>query len=166
MCYIKQKLEALFRRKFFTIKATNETIKKIVEDEIYKLGYEADLNHIDVSEVTDMDCLFYNSKFNGDISLWNVSNVTNMSFMFHGSKFNGNITQWDVSKVTDMSHMFFSSSDFFQNIFNWKVSSGTDISQMFWGTHLSKMFSKERLSNMLLCGEFNKLTYNYGEVLA
>ena len=40
------------------------------------------------------------NEFNGDISLWDVSNVTNMSGMFYESKFDGDISDWDVSKVT------------------------------------------------------------------
>ena len=40
------------------IKATDKTIYNIVRDEIERLGLDADLNHIDVSEVMDMDSLF------------------------------------------------------------------------------------------------------------
>ena len=40
------------------IKATDETIRQIVKDELDRLGHDADLNHIDVSEVTNMDGLF------------------------------------------------------------------------------------------------------------
>ena len=62
-----------------TIIATIETIKEIVKSEIERLGNNADLNHIDVSQVTDMSYLFKKSEFNGDISKWNVSSVTNMN---------------------------------------------------------------------------------------
>ena len=55
-------------RKEDMIVATNDTIKKIVKDEIERLGYNADLNHIDVSQVTDMSRLFNLGDFNGDIS--------------------------------------------------------------------------------------------------
>ena len=51
-------------------------IMKIVEEQITILGSEADLNHLDVSEVTNMASLFEWSDFNGDISKWDVSNVT------------------------------------------------------------------------------------------
>ena len=67
--------------------ATNDTIKNIVKSEIEKLGLNADLNHIDTSNVTNMANMFENSTFNGDISKWNVSNVTNMSYMFTKSTF-------------------------------------------------------------------------------
>ena len=45
-------------------------------------------------------------KFNGDISKWDVSNVTNMSYMFYNSSFTNNISNWNVSNVTDMRSMF------------------------------------------------------------
>jgi hypothetical protein len=63
--------------------ATDKTIKEIVKNEIKRLGKNANLNHIDTSQVTDMSYLFYNTIFDGDISQWNVSNVKNMSYMFY-----------------------------------------------------------------------------------
>jgi len=88
------------------IKATNETLNDIIKSEIEKLGQNADLNHIDVSNITNMKYMFYNSTFNGDISLWDVSKVTNMSCMFYDSNFNGDISKWNVSNITNMSCMF------------------------------------------------------------
>lgn len=59
--------------------------KKIVIKTIDELGqilgespHDADLNHLDVSQITDMCMLFDCSDFNGDISQWDVSNVTDM----------------------------------------------------------------------------------------
>jgi surface protein len=89
------------------IKCTDDNIKQIVEEQIELLGNEADLNHLDVSNVTDMEGMFWRSQFNGNISNWNVSNVTNMAGMFGDSEFNGNISNWDVSNVTDMGDMFY-----------------------------------------------------------
>ena len=64
------------------IEANDDNIQDIVRNELSKLGPEADLNHIDVSKVTNMDSVFRLSQFNGDISMWDVSNVRNMDHMF------------------------------------------------------------------------------------
>ena len=119
-----------------TIKATNDTIHKIVKDELDKLGHDADLNNIDVSGVTNMYDLFncvhnpYVSDrldpdycdLNPDISKWDVSNVTNMDSMFKFCpKFNCDIGNWDVSNVTNMYCMFYGCKKFNQDIGNWKV---------------------------------------------
>ena len=70
-----------------TIKANNNNIHEIVQQEIKGLGNHADLNHIDTSRVKSMKALFKGSKFNGDISKWDVSNVKKTAEMFHKSKF-------------------------------------------------------------------------------
>ena len=57
-----------------------------------KPNWEANLNMIDTSKITDMSYLFSTvtglEKFNGNISKWNTSNVKNMSNMFYESNFN------------------------------------------------------------------------------
>jgi len=103
------------------IVANNGNIKKIVKSEIERLGNDADLNHIDVSGVTDMNNLFSNSRFNGDISNWNVGNVKDMNWMFHNSLFNGDISNWDVSNVEHMYSMFYKST-FDKNIDMWNYN--------------------------------------------
>ena len=95
-----------YRPSLIQIPANNENIKEMIKKSVESLGVDANLNFIDVSNVTNMSRLFEDSKFTGDISHWNVSNVTDMSYMFAGSSFNGDISYWNVSKVTDMSYMF------------------------------------------------------------
>ena len=56
------KIESSFRPK--TKKELIELISKAIEEN----GYKCSLNHIDVSEITDMSQLFAGTTFNGDIS--------------------------------------------------------------------------------------------------
>ena len=119
---------------------TKYELKELVNKLIEERGYNADLNDIDTSEITDMTTLFNNSKFNGDISSWNVSNVKYMMYMFHNSKFtgeNGDISNWDVSNVKDMMYMF-CDSKFNGDISNWNVRNDVDMSYMFNGNPLEK----------------------------
>ncbi|WGK70025.1 BspA family leucine-rich repeat surface protein [Candidatus Haliotispira prima] len=100
---------------------------------IAELGHDADLNHIDVSKVTDMSRLFADSDFNGDISGWDVSGVTNMEGMFYNAKkFNRPIGDWNVSGVTNMAVMFYGAGEFNQPIGDWDVSNVIGMGDTFF----------------------------------
>ena len=88
---------------------TQQELRKLVKKLIKERGFDADLNDIDTSEITDMSYVFFELEFNGNISEWDVSSVENMEYMFYHSIFNGDISNWDVSNVKDMRDMFYNS---------------------------------------------------------
>ena len=73
---------------------TKEELKDLIKKLIEERGNEADLNDVDVSQITNMELLFAHSKFNGDIPNWNVSGVEDMKEVFTFSQFNGDISNW------------------------------------------------------------------------
>ena len=69
--------------KYILFPKDRKELEQMIREEIDKQGPEADLNHIDVSDIKDFSSLFKRSEFNGDISRWDVSNATNMEWMFY-----------------------------------------------------------------------------------
>ena len=125
----------------------NEIERIIGEDERVE-GDTIDLNHLDVSRVKDMSCLFYPNEdgdddwddwdnwfhyFNFDISKWDVSNVANMDGMFYDCKYlNCDLSKWDVSNVTSMRSMFYGCEKFNGDLSRWDVSNVEDMDLMFY----------------------------------
>ena len=135
------------------IKATDDTIFGIVDEEIEKLGRDADLNHIDVSKVTKMCsiigglyCGLFEARrgngkretsFCGDVSKWNVSKVKKMSFMFDSCvDFNCDLSEWDVSNVEQMNKAFYECKKFNCDISKWDVRNCLMFTRTFKNTSL------------------------------
>lgn len=84
------------------------------------------LNHWDLSGISDLRFMFSESNFNGAIDQWDVSNVTNMGGLFaFDSLFNQPIGNWDVSSLSYMGEIFRAAKAFNQPIGNWDVSNVT-----------------------------------------
>ena len=96
-------------------------------------SFNSDISFWDVSNVTDMDGIFYlANSFNQNISNWDVSSVLNMGSMFKGaSSFNQDITDWDTSSVIKMLGFFEGAKAFNQDISTWDTSSVTSMQGMF-----------------------------------
>ena len=167
----KIKESLFFKNKYKYRPKTKEELIRAIKKEIYEIqgtpdnpNWEADLNCIDTSKITDMSGLFSGlyelNKFNGDISKWNVSNVRDMNNMFAYSKFNNPLNNWDVSNVRDMSGMFKNSS-FNQDISNWNISNVNNMSWMFAGSKFNKPLNNWNVSNVIdMYGMFYESKFN------
>ena len=164
-----------------SIKSNNKTIN--IESQYPSECYN--LSKLDTSNITDMNHLFMNSMFNGDISNWNMTNVTNMDGMFYKAKdftdihstngvrlHNQSIGNWDVSNVTSMNNMFYGATKFNSDISNWDVSNVTDMDVMFDNAKsFNQNISSWNFDNIINCDYmFNKAKefldkYNSGEPL-
>jgi surface protein len=169
--YINEKLKiSKFKKVEYTLFPTTfSELDDMIHNEIQKNGNNCSLNHIDVSKITSLSYLFYTTdlvKFNGDISQWDVSNVKNMESLFFGSEFTGDISGWDVSNVKCMASMF-SDSDFNGDISGWDVSNVTDMSSMFSNSKFNNDISRWDVSNvtnmrgMFQHSKFNQDIFNW-----
>lgn len=132
---------------------------KAVREAMSSYGNDCDLNHLDVSVITDFRSIFQHSPFCGNISRWHVSNATNMERMFEGSAFNGNISQWSVSKVDSFARIFHD-SDFAGNLSSWQVQKEAILSEslnatkmIFMGTTVFHWYMADSNTDSLTPGQ-------------
>ena len=118
---------------------TKYELVEILKERLKK-DRDADLNDIDVSNITDMCVLFAHINLgsikpgNIKIDKWDVSNVTNMHSMFREcDNFNCDLSNWDVSSVENMNAMFADCSTFNSDLSNWDVSNVKSMSNIFLG---------------------------------
>ena len=106
-----------------------------LEDSLSAYAIYGHISDWDVSNITNMDKLFYGaSSFNSNILEWDVSNVISMSNMFESASiFNRDISSWDVSNVDSMYHMFRKAQSFNVDISGWNVSNVRNMRDMFFG---------------------------------
>jgi len=107
-----------------------------------------DISDWDVSNITNMKKMFYNTvAFNHDISDWNVSNMNSM--FYEDFYFNQDISRWDVSNVTDMNSMFYGDTNFNQDISSWNVSNVKSMKNMFeYARNFNQDISRWDVSNV------------------
>ena len=141
-CYIQKetninegfKIGKTKAKSYYTCYPKNKNELKEILEERLKYDHNANLNDIDVSEITDMSRLFiFLNPGNINISEWNVSKVTDMSFMFFECiHFNCDLSNWDVSNVKDMRCMFESCNDFEgEGLENWDTTNVKFMAEMF-----------------------------------
>ena len=112
-------------------------LRKLLEER----GPDADLNDIDVSNVTtfsdtenDIGLFEDLDPHNIKIDRWDVSNVKNMNYMFSECEnFNCNLSNWKVNKVKYMRWMFDDCKNFNCDLSKWDVSNVKDMFHMFDG---------------------------------
>ena len=119
--------------KYYYHPKDKDELRSLIQELLKERGKDADLNDIDVSDITDMHELFrYLDPHNIDISKWDVFNVKDMSNMFYYCiNFNSDISNWDVSNVTNMESMFYNCENFNSDLNKWDVSNVKDMHFMF-----------------------------------
>ena len=117
-----------------TIFVANHTqLFDLVHATIKEDGPHCDLNHIDVSRMTELRGLFAGSDFDGDVSRWDVSNVTDFGNLFAQCPFAGDISKWNTKSALIMRQMFHSNKRFQGDLNGWLVCNVQDFSGMFAG---------------------------------
>ena len=127
-------------------------LRELVLAAIASDGPQCNLNHIDVSSVYRLQCIFQDTEFTGDISQWDVSSANSTMGMFSRCAFNGDISKWNVHNVRDMQGMF-ENAQFNGDISQWNVSSVLCADQMFRGSAFNGDISAWNVANLRFAAE-------------
>ena len=122
-------------------KDSNE-LRKILLKLMPERGENANLNDIDVSNITDFcwtykgqkESVFYKlDPHNIDVSEWQLYSATSLSHLFDNCEnFCADLSNWDVSNVTNMESMFLWCKNFTgKGLENWDVSNVINMKDMF-----------------------------------
>lgn len=92
-----------------------------------------DITTWDVSKVTDMDRMFYNSPtFNQQLDGWDISKVWWFNNTFNtATSFQSNLATWDVSNAVCMDGMFAKANAFDSQLGTWSVGNTRSMEGMF-----------------------------------
>ena len=114
-----------------------DELRDLLEQLLEERGPDANLNDIDVSQVTSFGDYIKRGKYHGKwglfygldphnikIDRWNVNNIENMSYMFYNcTNFTGHgLENWKPIKCKDMRFMFKDCNKFNCNLSKWNVS--------------------------------------------
>jgi hypothetical protein len=92
----------------------------------------ASFDNWDLSNMTAIDFMFANTRFNHPVNSWNLSSCTNIQAVFENNTFfNQPVNNWNVSNVVTFTSVFRSATSFNQSVSNWNTISGTNMNSMF-----------------------------------